>query len=114
MAQPRGMYEKRADKFKIGKQCEVFVTHIAHEGAVIGLAISRRKRRGESREVIKEVIAAAFVISAELRNVLNRMWTDDTGSAWICIRINGKGAFVKRRSCRVRSRVRRRRVWTEK
>src|SRR5947199_9880930 len=110
----QGCIEKRADKFKVGKQREVFVTHIAREGAVISLAISRRKRRGESREVIEEVIATAFVISAELRNVLNRMWADDTGSAWICVRINGQVASVKRRSCRVRSRVRRRRVLTEK
>src|SRR4030095_16846335 len=97
----------------VSKKRQVLVTQIASEGTVKCLTVRWRKRRRESAKVIKEVVAAAFVISAELWNVLGRIGADDTGRAWICIGVNHKGVLIKRRSCRVRSRVRWRRVSTE-
>ena len=69
MAQRRWMNRNMTNKFKVGKHRQVFVTQIARERTVEGLAISRRQSRGYRREVIEEVVAAALIISAELWNV---------------------------------------------
>src|SRR5262249_24650060 len=98
-----GPIEIRADIFEISKYRQVFVTQIAPEGTVECLAVSRREISGYSREVIEEVIATALVISPSLWTELSCMGADDTGGAWIGIWINGKRAFIKWRSCRVRS-----------
>src|SRR5207244_10148482 len=91
----QGRIEIRADIFEISKYRQVFVTQIAREGTVECLAVSRRKCWRYSRKVIQEVIATALVISAGLWTELAGMGADDTGSAWICIGINGKRAFIK-------------------
>src|SRR5262249_9454548 len=67
----KGRIEIRADIFEISKYRQVFVTKIARERTVECLAISRGKCRRYSRKVIKEVIATALVISAEL-------WTESS------------------------------------
>src|SRR6476646_5311672 len=106
----QGRIEKRTDKFKVGKHLQVFVADVANERPVVRLAIGWRKCRRESREVIQEVVAAPFIISAELWDVLEGIGPNDTGRTWICIWIDTRkrqerksGALVKWRSCRVRS-----------
>src|SRR5262249_4729362 len=99
----QGRIKIRADIFEIGKYRQVFVTQVAPEGTVECLAVSRRKVRCYSCEVVEEIIATAFVISAGLWTKLFCMRSDDTGGAWVCIGINGKRVFIKWRSCRVRS-----------
>src|SRR5439155_26130376 len=111
---------------KIRKHCQVFVTQITRERTVKGLAISRSKIRGYTREVIEKVIAAALIMSAELWNENGCVRTDDTRGAWIGIGIdearrarwNTELASKKRkiqsliewRSRRIWCRVRKRRV----
>src|SRR5256885_654137 len=84
----QGRVKKCPNILKVAKHRQVFVTHIAHERAIKGLAIRRRKRWRESCEIKEEVVAAALIISAELWKVLECIGPDDTGSAWIRIGIN--------------------------
>src|SRR5436309_457955 len=63
----QGCIEKRADIFEIGKHRQVFVAQVARERTVISLAIRRRQRRRESREVKAEVVAA----SLDIREAIN-------------------------------------------
>ena len=51
---------------KSPNSCQVFVTQIARKGTIEGLAISRRKSWRYIREVIDPVIAASFVVRADL------------------------------------------------
>src|SRR5439155_736701 len=79
----RRRIEKRTDKFKVAKRYQVFVTQIARERTIDGLAISRRKSWRYIREVIEPVIATSFVVGAELWKVDQCMRTDETRCAWI-------------------------------
>src|SRR5439155_18988663 len=90
--------EKRARILKVGKHHQVFVAQVAREGTVIRLAISRRQRRRECREVKEEVIATPLIISAGLWNELECIGADNTGGAWICIGSNHKRINIKWRS----------------
>src|SRR4029453_2611128 len=83
---------------EVPKNRQVFVAQVAGKGAVVHLPVSRRQRRCDSGEVIEEVIAAALNI---------RIYAE-------CKRGNRKWAFIKRRCCRVRGRMRRRGVCAEK
>src|SRR5437667_7905264 len=62
----QGCVEKRACIFKVGKYRQVFVAYIACERTVEGLAISRRKRWSQGREVKEEVIATPLILGAGL------------------------------------------------
>src|SRR6266498_3885169 len=52
----QGCIEIRARILKVGKHHQVFVAQVARERTVIRLAISRRQRRRECREVKEEVV----------------------------------------------------------
>src|SRR6266540_5993514 len=83
--------KKRTDIFKIAKHLQIFVTQIAREGTVEGLAISRRKRGRYSREVIEEVVATPLILNrAGLWHPCNEIYT---GGPRICIGSDYKGVL---------------------
>src|SRR4029453_1638151 len=61
-----GCIEKRADKFKVGKERQVFVTQIARKRTIVRLAICWRKRGCYRGKIIAEVIATSPVLGAGL------------------------------------------------
>ena len=96
---------------KSANRDQVFVTEIARERTVEGLAIRRRKRWSYSRVVIKEVVAAALIISAELWKEKGCIWADDRG-AWICIGIDETGPrWTEKRKIGCLIEWRSRRIW---
>ena len=92
---------------------QVFVTQIARERTVEGLAIRRRKRWRYSREVIEVVVAAALIISAELWKENGCIRADDTRGAWIRIGIDKTGPRWKAKARKKQSLIewRSRRIW---
>src|SRR5205823_735168 len=77
--------EVGADKFEVREYCQVLVTKIARERTVEALTISRSKRGRYRSKIIEEVVPAAFITSAELRNVLECIGANDAGRAGIRI-----------------------------
>src|SRR5213080_1533250 len=90
----QGCIEKRSRNFEIGKYGQVFVAQVAGERAVERLAIRRRKRWRESREVKEQVVP---IPRRTIYNAGYRKWIG-----------------IKRRRLAVRSRMRRRSVRAEK
>src|SRR5262249_27465400 len=103
----RGIKERPRD-FEIGKYRQVFIAYITRERAPEDLPVCRRQGRCESGKVEEEVIATAFVVSAELRHEYPRVVY--TRCAGIRIWINHIRVLIKRRSLNVGRRVGKRRV----
>src|SRR5215475_4786717 len=95
--------EKRARNLEIGKYGQVFVAQVASERTVNHLAICRRQRRRESREVKGDKVP---VRTSGMRSAYK--------GCGPTVQTKGAGSGIKRRGRSVRSRMRRRSVRAEK